>query len=85
MHWRTPTPWRGCSRRQDFDEVSIARVEKPFEADAAQLADQGPAAAALRSAGAGEEVRARFVEAVAEALGGAVPRGVALIATAVRR
>ncbi len=68
-----------------FDEVSIARVEKPFEADAAQLADQGPAAAALRSAGAGEEVRARFVEAVAEALGGAVPRGVALIATAVRR
>jgi SAM-dependent methyltransferase len=68
-----------------FDEVSIARVEKPFEADAAQLADQGPAAAALRSAGASEEVRARFIEAVAEALGGAVPRGVALVATAVRR
>lgn len=68
-----------------FAEVSIARVEKPFEADAAQLADQGPAAAALRTAGAGEEVRARFIEGVAQALGGAVPRGVALIATAVRR
>jgi SAM-dependent methyltransferase len=68
-----------------FDEVSIERVERPFEADAAQLAEQGPAAAALRSAGAGEDVRARFVEAVAKDLGSAVPRGVALIATAVRR
>jgi trans-aconitate methyltransferase len=68
-----------------FEEVSVARVERPFETDAAQLADQGPAAAAMRAAGAGEEVRARFVEEVAQALGSAVPRGVALIATAVRR
>jgi trans-aconitate methyltransferase len=68
-----------------FDDVSIARVERPFDADAAQLADQGPAAAAMRSARVSEEVRARFVDGVAQALGGAVPRGVALIATAVRR
>lgn len=68
-----------------FDEVSIARVERPFETDAAQLAEQGPAAAAMRTAAVGEDVRARFVEGVAQALGGAVPRGVALIATAVRR
>jgi len=66
-----------------FVRVSIARVERPFAADAAQLAEQGPAAAALRSAGAGEDVRARFIEGVAAALRGAVPRGVALIATAV--
>ncbi|MGE5049518.1 MAG: class I SAM-dependent methyltransferase [Deltaproteobacteria bacterium] len=66
-----------------FGEVSIARVERPFEVEAAQLADQGPAAAAMRTAGASEEVRARFIEGVAQALGGAVPRGVALIATAV--
>jgi trans-aconitate methyltransferase len=68
-----------------FDQVSIARVERPFEADAAHLAEQGPAAAAMRSAGASEEVRARFIEELAQALGGAVPRGVALIATAARR
>jgi SAM-dependent methyltransferase len=64
-----------------FERVSVARVERPFEADASQLAQQGPAAAALRTAGAGDEVRARFVEALAQALGGAVLRGVALIAT----
>lgn len=68
-----------------FEEVSIARVEGPFDADAAQLAEQGPAAAALRGAGAGDDARARFVEDLAQALGGRVPRGVASIATAVRR
>jgi SAM-dependent methyltransferase len=68
-----------------FGQVSIARSERPFEADAAQLAEQGPAAATLRTAGAGEDVRVRFVEGVAKALAGALPRGVALIATAVTR
>jgi len=68
-----------------FARVSIARVEKPFVADAAHLAQQGPAAAALRAAGAGEDVRARLVEGVTQALRGAVPRGVALIATAVAK
>jgi hypothetical protein len=68
-----------------FTGVSIARSERPFEADAAQLAEQGPAAAIMRTAGAGEDVRARLVEGVAKALAGAQPRGVALIATAVTR
>jgi SAM-dependent methyltransferase len=67
-----------------FAQVSIARSERPFEADAAQLAEQGPAAAVLRTAGAGEDVRARLAEGVAKALAGVPPRGVALIATAVK-
>lgn len=65
-----------------FEDVSIARVERPFGADAAQLAEQGPAAAAMRTAGAGEEVRASFVEQLARALQGRALRGVALIASA---
>ena len=68
-----------------FGQVSIVRSERPFEADAAQLAEQGPAAAIMRTAGAGEDVRARFIEGVAEALAGVPPRGVALIVTAVAR
>jgi SAM-dependent methyltransferase len=68
-----------------FGQVSIARSERPFEADAAQLAEQGPAAAILRTADAGQEVRARFVEGLAKALVGVQPRGVALIVTAVSR
>jgi SAM-dependent methyltransferase len=66
-----------------FSQVSIARSERPFEADAAQLAEQGPAAAILRNAGAGADVRARFIEGVAKALAGNFPRGVALVVTAI--
>jgi SAM-dependent methyltransferase len=68
-----------------FEDVSIARVERPFAADVAHLAEQGPAAAAMRTAGAGEDLRARFVEGLAQALRGTVPRGVALIASATAR
>ena len=60
---------------KDFARVSIDRVERPFEVDAAQLAEQGPAAAAMRQANASAEIRSRFVDGVARELGGRAPNG----------
>jgi len=67
-----------------FTRVSIERLEKPFDADAVQLADQGPAATQMRQAQASDDLRARFVEEVARALGDDMPKAVALLVTAVR-
>ncbi len=65
-----------------FAQVAIERVELPFEADAAQLTEQGPAAAFLRERQAPEDVRARFAARLADALKGGYSRGVALLVTA---
>lgn len=67
-----------------FEQVSIERVERPFEIDAPQLADQGPAAAAMRQANASAEIRSRFIENVDRELKGRAPNGVAWVVTAVR-
>jgi SAM-dependent methyltransferase len=68
----------------DFDEVSITPVERPFLADAAQLSEQGPAAMLMRQANASAEIRSRFIEGLARALGGRTPQAVAYVVTAVR-
>jgi hypothetical protein len=65
-----------------FAQVSVTRLELPFDADPDHLTQVGVAAAALREAHAGEIVRVRFAAELAEALGGRPPRAVALITTA---
>jgi SAM-dependent methyltransferase len=65
-----------------FGQVAIDRVELPFEADAAQLTEQGPAAAFLRERQASEDVRARFAARLADALQGRYPNAVALLVRA---
>ncbi|MCA1827975.1 MAG: methyltransferase domain-containing protein [Myxococcales bacterium] len=67
-----------------FANVSIQRLERPFEVDPAQLADQGPAAAVLRQSGASAEIRSRFIDGVTRALGGKVPKAVGYVVSAIR-
>jgi SAM-dependent methyltransferase len=69
-------------RRAGFRNTAIRRLELPFDADAAQLMEQGPAAAFLRTSNAGEELRAKVREDLASALGGRKPGAVVLLATA---
>jgi SAM-dependent methyltransferase len=67
-----------------FGDVSIDRLERPFEVPPEQLADQGPAAAVLRQANASDEIRSRFTEALVRELAGRPPRSVVFLVTAVR-
>jgi|1185.fasta_scaffold13746_2 SAM-dependent methyltransferase len=69
-----------------FGQVSIARLELPFDADARQLTEQGPAAAALRNnEHASEDLRERFAARLAAMLQGRLPRAVALLVTGLAR
>lgn len=66
-----------------FRQVSVERLALPFLADAADLLDLGPAAAALREAGeAGERLRPSLVAELSKEMPAQL-RGVALLATAV--
>ena len=65
-----------------FNQVSVTPLEFPFMANAAQLAEQGPAAAFLRTTRADERARARFSADLAAAMNGKTLRGTALLAVA---
>src|SRR5207248_719192 len=52
-------------RGAGFRGAAIQRIELPFDADAAQLMEQGPAAAFLRSSNASEEQRTAIREDLA--------------------
>ena len=63
-------------------QVSVERLELPFLADAADLLDLGPPAAALREAGeAGERLRPSLVAELSKEMPAQL-RGVALLAAA---
>jgi SAM-dependent methyltransferase len=64
-----------------FRDTAVRRLELPFDADAAQLMEQGPAAAFLRTSNASEELRAKVRADLAFMLGGRKPGAVALLAT----
>jgi hypothetical protein len=77
-----PRFFEGLLHRAGFRNTAIRRLELPFDADAAQLMEQGPTAAFLRTSNAGEELRAKVREDLAAALGGRKPGAVVLLATA---
>jgi SAM-dependent methyltransferase len=65
-----------------FDQVRIESLELPFEADARQLTEQGPAAAFLRDTNASEALKQSLAAHLDEELRGRFPRALALLATA---
>lgn len=69
-------------RGAGFRDCAVRRMEHPFDADAAQLMEQGPAAAFLRTSNASGELKQKIRGDLAIALGGSVPGAVVLLATA---
>lgn len=65
-----------------FSGISAERLELPFDADAAQLMEQGPAAALLRASAPSADLRARIGAELEEAMAGRKLSATALIVTA---
>jgi SAM-dependent methyltransferase len=65
-----------------FSRMAVLRLEIPFDAEAAQLMEQGPAAALLRTAAAPADLRALVAKELEDAMGGRKLSATALVVTA---
>jgi SAM-dependent methyltransferase len=89
-----PDPWPGPGpfalaknfgevlRAAGFEGVATQRIERPYDADAAQLMELGPAAFHLRTIEAPQEARAKVQREIERLLEGRPLKAAALVATA---
>jgi SAM-dependent methyltransferase len=69
-------------RGAGFRDCAVRRIDGVFDADAAQLMEQGPMAAFLRTSNTSEKLKQQIGADLAATLGGRVPGAVVLLATA---